>query len=30
MRNLLNTWADLARAHGMQAIEDYLKQKELI
>ena len=26
----IKDWADLARAHGMQAIEDYLKQKELI
>ena len=26
----IKDWADLAKAHGMQAIEDYLKQKELI
>jgi hypothetical protein len=30
MRNLLITWADLAKAHGMKAIEDYLKEKELL
>jgi hypothetical protein len=26
----IKDWADLARAHGMQAIEDYLKEKELL
>ena len=26
----IKDWADLAKAHGMQAIEDYLKEKELI
>jgi len=26
----IKDWADLAKAHGMQAIENYLKQKELI
>ena len=26
----IKDWADLAKVHGMQAIEDYLKQKELI
>ena len=26
----IKDWADLAKAHGMQVIEDYLKQKELI
>jgi len=26
----IKDWADLAKAHGMKAIEDYLKQKELI
>jgi hypothetical protein len=30
MRNLLNIWSDLARAHGMKAIEDYLKEKQLL
>lgn len=26
----IKDWADLARAHGMQAIEDYLKEKQLL
>jgi len=26
----IKDWADLARAHGMQAIENYLKEKELL
>lgn len=26
----IKDWADLAKAHGMQAIENYLKEKELI
>ena len=26
----IKDWADLAKAHGMQAIEDYLKEKELL
>jgi hypothetical protein len=26
----IKDWADLARVHGMKAIEDYLKDKELI
>ena len=26
----IKDWADLAKAHGMKAIEDYLKEKELI
>ena len=30
MRNLLSTWADLSKAHGMQPIEDYLKKRRLI
>jgi DNA primase len=26
----IKDWADLAKAHGMQAIEDYLKEKQLL
>ena len=26
----IKDWADLAKAHGMEAIEDYLKEKELL
>lgn len=26
----IKDWSDLARAHGMQAIEDYLKEKQLL
>ena len=26
----IKDWADLAKAHGLQAIEDYLKQKQLL
>jgi DNA primase len=26
----IKDWADLARVHGMQAIEDYLKEKQLL
>jgi hypothetical protein len=30
MKSIEFTWADLAKAHGMIAIEDYLKKKELL
>ena len=30
MRNLLNIWSDLGKAHGMEAIENYLKEKQLL
>jgi hypothetical protein len=26
----IKDWADLAKEHGIQAIEDYLKQKQLL
>jgi hypothetical protein len=26
----IKDWADLAKAHGLQAIEDYLKSKNLL
>ena len=30
MKSIKFTWADLAKAHGLKAIEDYLKQKQLL
>ena len=30
MRSIKHTWADLAKAHGLQSIEDYLKQKHIL
>ncbi len=30
MKSIKFTWADLAKAHGLQAIEDYLKTKNLM
>jgi hypothetical protein len=30
MKNIKLTWADLAKAHGLQAIEDYLKTKQIL
>jgi hypothetical protein len=30
MRSIKHTWADLAKVHGLKAIEKYLTQKEII
>jgi hypothetical protein len=30
MRSIKHTWADLAKVHGLQAIEKYLKQKSIL
>ena len=30
MKSIEFTWADLAKTHGLKAIEDYLKEKELL
>ena len=30
MRSIKPTWADLAKMHGLEAIQDYLKQKQLL
>jgi hypothetical protein len=30
MRSIKHTWADLAKVHGLQAIENYLKTKNLL
>jgi hypothetical protein len=30
MKEGIKDWADLAKAHGLKAIEDYLMEKELL
>lgn len=30
MKNIKLTWADLAKTHGLDAIEDYLTEKGLL
>ena len=30
MRSIKHTWADIAKAHGLKAIETYLKSKNLL
>lgn len=30
MRSIKPTWADLAKEHGLGAIESYLKEKQLL
>ena len=30
MKNIKLIWADLAKEHGLSAIEDYLKEKNIL